>query len=429
MILAKVRMDYGIAIAVASLGIAALLLTGGRTAHSRFKIPIKLTQDTVLNISYQSELAELIRRTKLIIWDEAPMAHKFAFEAVDRTFRDITRIDKPFGGIIFILGGDFRQILPVVVRGTRSQITNACIKSSNLWKYVNIMQLTINMRIQDVEQKQFVDYLLQIGEGKENTYTEIGDDIIKLHDDMVFNEETVELLISNIFDNIDNNYLNNENYINYIKNRAILTLRNDDVDDINEKIINIFPGDAQEFLSADSVEDEDFVHQNLYPIEFLNTLTPSGTPPHKLILKIGAPIILLRNINPTEGLCNGTRLIIRRFQQYVIDAEILTGSHLGKRVFIPRIRITPSNIDLPFQLVRHQFPIHLAFAITINKAQDQTIPYMKLYLPYPIFAHRQLYVALLRVQSKNNIKILVKNEKVDDEIGIFTKNIIYKEIF
>jgi len=422
-------MDYGIAIAVASSGIAALLLTGGRTAHSRFKIPIKLSEDTILDISYQSELAELIRKTKLIIWDEAPMAHKFAFEAVDRTFRDITRIDKPFGGIIFILGGDFRQILPVVVRGTRSQITNACIKSSNLWQYVNTMQLTINMRIQNAEQKQFVDYLLQIGEGKEPTYTNIGDDIIKLHNDMVFSEETIELLISNIFDNIDNNYFNNENYINYIKNRAILTLRNDDVDDINEKIINIFPGEAQEFLSADSVEDEDFVHQNLYPIEFLNTLTPSGTPPHKLVLKIGAPIILLRNINPTEGLCNGTRLIIRRFQQHVIDAEILTGSHLGKRVFIPRIRITPSNIDLPFQLVRRQFPIRLAFAMTINKAQGQTIPYMGLYLPYPVFAHGQLYVALSRVQSKNNIKILVKNGKVDDEIGTFTKNIVYKEIF
>ena len=169
----------------------------------------------------------------------------------------------------------------------------------------------------------------------EITYTEIGDDIVKLHDDMVFNKETIELLISNIFDNIDNNYLNNENYINYIKNRVILILKNDNVDDINEKIINIFPEETQEFLSADSVENEDFIHQNLYPIEFLNILTPSGTLSHKLVLKIRAPIILLRNINPTEGLCNDTRLIIKRFQQHVIDAEILTDSHLGKRVFIP----------------------------------------------------------------------------------------------
>jgi hypothetical protein len=429
MILAKVRSNYGIAIAVASSGIAALLLNGGRTAHSRFKIPIKLTKDSTLDISYQSELAELIRQTELFIWDEAPMAHRFAFEAVDRTFRDLTNVDEPFGGKIFILGGDFRQILPVVIRGGRTQIVDACIKSSDLWKnHVTVMQLTINMRIQDAEQQQFVDYLLQIGEGKETTHSYIGEDIIRLDDDMVFNEETIDLLVSNIFDNIDNNYLNNENYVDYIKNRAILTLKNDDVDDINEKIVNIFPGQAQEFLSADSVEDKDFVHQNLYPVEFLNTLTPSGTPPHRLVLKVGVPIILLRNISPIEGLCNGTRLIVRGFQRHVIDAEILTGSHLGKRVFIPRIRITPSDADLPFQLVRRQFPIRVAFAMTINKAQGQTIPYMGLYLPDPVFSHGQLYVALSRVQSKDNIKILVKNGQVDDELGVFTKNIVYKEV-
>ena len=214
------------------------------------------------------------------------------------------------------------------------------------------MQLTINMRIQDAEQQQFVDYLLQIGEGKEATHSYIGEDIIRLDDDMVFNEETIDLLVSNIFDNIDNNYLNNEDYVDYIKNRAILTLKNDDVDDINEKIVNIFSGQAQEFLSADLVEDKDFVYQNLYPIEFLNTLIPSGTPFYKLVLKVRVPIILLRNISPIEGLCNGTRLIVRGFQRHVIDAEILTGLHLRKRVFISRIRITPSDADLPFQLVR-----------------------------------------------------------------------------
>ena len=142
------------------------------------------------------------------------------------------------------------------------------------------------MRIQDAEQQQFVDYLLQIGEGKEATHSYIGEDIIRLNDDMVFNEETIDLLVSNIFDNIDNNYLNNEDYVNYIKNRVILTLKNDDVDDINEKIVNIFSGEAQEFLSADSVEDKDFVHQNLYPVEFLNTLTPSGTPLTDWYLKL-----------------------------------------------------------------------------------------------------------------------------------------------
>lgn len=210
---------------------------------------------------------------------------------------------------------------------------------------------------------------------------------------------------------------------------AILTPKNADVDNINEQIINNFPGDEYIYLSADSVEDNNLVNQNLYSSKFLNTLTPSGMPPHKLILKVGVPIILLRNINPTEGLCNGTRLIIRRLQSYVIDAEILTGFYLGKRVFIPRITLTPSDANLPFQMVRHQFPIRLAFALTINKAQGQTIPKVGLYLPEPVFSHGQLYVALSRVQSQNNIKILVKNGHVAEKEGTYTKNIVYREIF
>ena len=151
---------------------------------------------------------------------------------------------------------------------------------------------------------------------------------------------------------------------------------------------------AQKFLSADSVEDKNSVHQTLYPVEFLNTLTPSGTPPHKLILKDGVPIMLLRNLSSTEELYNSTRLIARGIQQYVIDAEILTGSYFGKRIFIPQIRIAPSDTELPFQLVHRQFPIRLAFAMTINKAQGQIIPYMGLDLRNPVFTHGQLYVAL-----------------------------------
>ena len=138
--------------------------------------------------------------------------------------------------------------------------------------------------------------------------------------------------------------------------------------------------------------------------------------------------MLLRNISPTEGLCNGTRLIVRKFQRHVIDAEILTGSHLGKRVFIPWIRMVPSDTDLPFQLVCRQFPIHLACAMTINKAQGQTIPYMGLDLCNPVFTHGQLYVALSRIQLKHNITILVKNVCGDNRPGVYTKNIVYKEI-
>jgi ATP-dependent DNA helicase PIF1 len=431
MILAKVRSENEIALAVASSGIAALLLQGGRTAHSRFKIPINLFETSTLNISKQSDLANLILNTKLLIWDEAPMAHKYAFEAVDRTIRDLGGVEQPFGGMVVVMGGDFRQILPVVVRGTRSHIVDACIKSSSLWKEVQTMALTTNMRIQqqdDEEQKTFVDYLLKIGQGEEQTYDDIGEDVVKLDDSMVLEDATLESLISTIFPNLDSNYNDMANYIDYIKKRAILTTRNEQVDDINAKIINIFPGEAQEFLSADSVEDKDSVCENLYSVEFLNTLTPSGTPLHKLVLKIGVPIMLLRNISPSDGLCNGTRLIVRRLSRHIIDAEIITGSHVGKKVYIPRFRLAPSDADLPFQLIRRQFPVRVAFAMTINKSQGQTIPIVGLDLRSPVFSHGQLYVAMSRVQSKDNIHILVTNVCTDGRPGVFTKNIVYKEI-
>lgn len=114
-LLKSLRSQNQIALAVA--GIAAQLLQKGRTAHSRFKIPIDLHCTSVCNIYVQSYLAEMIRQTKQLIWDEAPMTHKYAFEAVDRTLRDITKHDKPFGGITVVMCGDFRQVLPVVKKG------------------------------------------------------------------------------------------------------------------------------------------------------------------------------------------------------------------------------------------------------------------------------------------------------------------------
>lgn len=93
---------------VASSGIASLLLQGGRTAHSRFGIPIAVNEYTTCNISAGSHQAELIKEASLIIWDEAPMMSKYCFETLDRTMRDILKCDKVFGGKVVVLGGDFR---------------------------------------------------------------------------------------------------------------------------------------------------------------------------------------------------------------------------------------------------------------------------------------------------------------------------------
>jgi len=143
------RSEGKIVLTVASSGIDSLLLPGGRTAHSKFKIPIPTLEHSVCNIIKGSELSDLMKLANLITWDEAPMAHKYCFEALDRTLKDIMReknkSDSIFGGKVVVFGGDFRQILPVIPRGSRYDIVHATINSFYLWDHCQIMNLTKNM--------------------------------------------------------------------------------------------------------------------------------------------------------------------------------------------------------------------------------------------------------------------------------------------
>ena len=181
----------------------------------------------------------------------------------------------------------------------------------------------------------------------------------------------------------------------------------------------MFKGDLKEYYSADFVIDDD--KSSLYPTEFLHSINISGMPPHKLQLKEGQPIILLRNVDPLQGLCNGTRLICKRFFTKLIQAEIATGAHRGEKVYLTRMPLTPSDTDLPFAMKRIQFPIRPAFAMTISKSQGQTLDFVGLWLDEPLFTHGQLYVAMSRVSSPHNIKISLNATKT-------TRNVVYKSV-
>ncbi|XP_057482346.1 uncharacterized protein LOC130769157 isoform X2 [Actinidia eriantha] len=150
-------------ITVASSGIASLLLVGGRTAHSTFCIPLDVQENSICGFGKQSLQAELFRETKLIIWDEVPMQHRYCVEAVDRTLKDIRDNINPFGGITVVLGGDFRQVLPVIPKGVREQIVAASLRRSILWHDIHVLTLDVNMRLNntDVENINFANFLME----------------------------------------------------------------------------------------------------------------------------------------------------------------------------------------------------------------------------------------------------------------------------
>ena len=149
-------------------GIASTLLINGATAHSTFQIPIPLLPDSTCNIKRQSARAQILRDTTIFIWDEASMIPANALKAVDVLLRDITQVEKPFGGKFMFLGGDFRQVLPVVPRAGREQTIQQCIIHSHLWHHFQQFQLVTNMRaVQDHTYRQFSEWLLRIGTGDE----------------------------------------------------------------------------------------------------------------------------------------------------------------------------------------------------------------------------------------------------------------------
>ncbi len=152
-----------------------------------------------------------------------------------------------------------------------------------------------------------------------------------------------------------------------------------------------------------------------YPTEILNSLEPPGIPPQNLVLNVGSPIMLLRNLDAPR-LCNGTRLCVKSLMPHVIEATILTGCSKGDDVFTPRIPMIPS--DMPFEFKRLQFPVRLAFAMSINKAQGQSLKVAGISLETPCFSHGQLYVACSRGGTGKNLFVVAPDGK--------TRNVVYQ---
>jgi len=318
-------------------GITSLLLLGGRTAHSRFKIPLEIYEDSTCSINQNTHLAHLVVQTDLIIWDEAPMTKRYAFEALDRTLKDILgfhfldKAEQPFGGKTVLLGGDFRQILPVIPKGRRHDIVQSCINKFYLWDYCTIFSLSKSMRVRNTTStskkhdviREFNKWLLQLGDGNIEAQCRRGEDVaswttIPYQYHIPPMGDPLKQIVDNTYPELNTHLWDEE----YFRERAILTPLNETVDEINNYIVQFTDGEKKQYRSSyeiDNTTNNISDQELMYPLEFLNSLNINGFRSHCLELKEGMPIMLLRNINPALGMCNGTRLIITHLGERVID--------------------------------------------------------------------------------------------------------------
>ena len=420
-------------IAVAFTGIAASLLEDGQTIHSRFGVPLNV--DATTTWSHGDPKYQELKDCAAIVMDEISMCSKYIIMGVDRFMRDLCGNKRPFGGKIVIFSGDFRQTLPIVKGCNTAKSVGLCIKNCpEIWGKVRNFSLAENMRAS--EDPKFSEWLLNIGNGDHECPVGGPLDYAKIPDNVIL-KGNVDDLISYAF-NVKKGEDITPEMISSNFNSAILTPLNEDTDRINLQVLERMTGKRKTYCSADKMLSDDAQVDELYPIENINNKTPQGFPQHILTLKVGSIVMCLKNIGIHLGLCNGTRLKVLNLYQELIECEILYGRHRGKKYYVSRHRFAPDLKNLPLNAFeRFQFPLKLAFAMTINKSQGQTFDRIAIYLPQPVFAHGQLYVAFSRVRNFAAVKVLIENKNrrsnkhgqiICGNPNYYTRNVVCKEV-
>ena len=209
----------------------------------------------------------------------------------------------------------------------------------------------------------------------------------------------------------------------FLRDTAVLVAKNVNADRINNLLMDrLIVGTANTYTSLNRTTDQNAQRDDQYPEEYLSSIKDGRLPAHVLRLRIGAPVIALRNI--TKGVSNGTRMVVTRLLRNSIFARVLHGPKKGQEVAITKV-FTTHNMGA-FELQRRQLPIRVAFAMTINKAQGLTLRRVGVHVEEDVFSHGQLYVAFFRCGDPDNLCVFGPEPDADGAVWI--KNVVYREV-
>lgn len=244
-----------------------------------------------------------------------------------------------------------------------SEQLNISLKRCDLWQFFTTFKLTKNLRLRQGQQ-QYDTWTMDVGEGRNLT----GDDgQERILDDILFRGSLIDEVYGRLISGDPT--LVGPVLTKYLAGRCILAVLNQVCTWYNDAIVDRLPGAAQVLTSFDEIVPESPDDTRRYPTELLHKLDLAGFPPHTLRLKKNAVVMMLRNIQPALGLVNGCRLLVVEAKRNVLLCRILNGSHAGQVREIPRITLTYEGRQYPFKFNRHQFPVRLAFAVSVNKSQ------------------------------------------------------------
>lgn len=371
---ATLRCRHQSVVAVAASALAAMLLTGGSTAHSCLHIPIPANEYTTCSLSLEDRRA--IRAAGAIIYDECSMVHRDIADTVDRTLRDVMDNQRPFGGKTVVFMGDFKQLLPVVRHGKGHDFT---MQRCSWWPHVKILNFTINWRAAHFP--EYSSFLEDVGHGRIDSVIVPQYRIVESYDE----------LISEVYGD------------HFAHDHQILALTLETCAEINKLCIDKLPGQSIDCPAADVYID--CATPDDYPQDYIESVHMNGAPPFMLTLKVGARYMCIRNLDPKRGLINGTMLQLLAVGSRYIQCRITTGPSAGSVVLMMKcvFTVTPEASGLPFTLTRRQYPMIPAYCLSVHKAQGQTLKMCGIVFESDPFTHGQLYVALSRVASWNNL--------------------------